>query len=478
MAVITPSLSQVATNENWMRSQTYMDSLALEPEVDNRLYEQYGEQNFAVAGLAKTLGGVKYISNLQFRHATENFLHEVIQVGAYGAWGADTQATLTMSSDYHYTYPENEPNHPFVYGGAGTTVYPLYANQIIEFPDGTQAIVNAVTGASFTCYPKVAGEQIPATATTDIITILGNQQGGGADINPSRDTQWIWYYNNMMNSSWSYKMDGNTRAEKTWVEVDGGYVYYFKGQLNEMKRAKNEREMQIVTGQKTTSTAFATSTSTVNGVSGVSNQTNISFEGLIPFIENYGNIQGYNLISKITLQTWQNLVTTKLIPNMAAAEYMVYSAAKPMNFCSNWIMAEGKNGGITYGAMGDAKVYDTRDWETSGHSFHAKHYDVFDYVKLLGAPGHPYEYMMLCIPLDKADQTVDWNDMTETKNLPMFCVNYQQAPDGYSREFEEFRTGGVNGVYTTTFDITQVNARSTFGFEGFCPNRYAMLAKD
>ena len=455
-----------------------MDSLALEPQVDNRLYEQYGEQNFAVAGLAKTLGGVKYISNLQFRHASENFLHEVIQVGAQGGGAANASVDLTIGVAYDYTYPETEPNAPFVYAGAGTTVYPVYTNQIVQFPDGTQGIVTNVAGAVITVYPRVLGESIPATETTDIITILGNQQGGGADINPSRDTQWIWYFNNLMNSSWSYKMNGNARAEKTWVEVDGGYVYYFKGQLNEMKRGKNEREMQIVTGEKTTNTTFAAATSYVNGVA-ANNQTNISFEGMIPFIENYGNVQGYNLISKISLSTWQNMVTTKLIPNMAAADYAVYSAAKPLNFSSDWIRDEGKNGGISYGSMSEAeyKNYDFTHFKTTGHGFNVKHYDVFDYVKLLGAPGHPYEYMMLCIPMDTADVQGNWNDMTETTNLPMFCVNYQQAPDGYSREWEEFRTGGVNGVYTTTFDYTQINARCTFGFEGFAPNRWAMLTK-
>ena len=43
---------------------------------------------------------------------------------------------------------------------------------------------------------------------------------------------------------------------------------------------------------------------------------------------------------------------------------------------------------------------------------------------------------------------------------------------GYSREWEEFPTGGANGVYTNQTDIRTINMRSENGFEGFGANRF------
>lgn len=474
MPVTTPSLSTVATQENWYRSYQVTESALLAPEVFPDIIQRYGEQNFAIEGLTKKLGGEKYISNMEFRHSEQNFLHEVLQVGAHGAWGANAVATLTIAAAYDYTFPATAPAVPFV-STTQQTVTPLYAKQIIQFPDGTQAVVQSVTQSTgvFTCYPKVLGENIPATLTTDVIIILGNQVEEGADQNPSRDTQLIWYFNNMQNSNWTYKTTGNARAEKTWVKTDEGFVWYYYAQMNEMKRAKNERETTIVTNVKTTNTTFA-------NVSG--NETNISFEGLIPFIESYGNLLSYNLISFITLDDWNNLITTQIMPNVGAAEYAVYSSANVWNYKDQFIRAEMKQGGIIYNAFGgDSEQYVNFGFNsfcTSGHSFHWKHYDLFNHIKLLGAQGQPYQYMALGIPMDKTDQTVDWNDMTATKNVPQFMINYQKSPDGYNREWEEWLYGSADMVHNSTIDTMQVNARSTYGFEGFAPNRYFQVAKD
>lgn len=474
MAITTPSLSQVATQENWYRSYQITESALLAPEVFPDIIQRYGDQNFAIAGLTKKLGGEKYISNMEFRHSEQNFLHEVLQVEAHAAGAANALVTLTIQSGYEYDYPATAPASPYV-STTQTQAVPIYATQIVQFPDGTQGVIQSVNASAgtFGVYPKVLGQNIPATLTTDVIIILGNQVGEGADQNPSRDTQLIWYFNNMQNSNWTYKITGNARAEKTWVKTDEGFVWYYYAQMKEMERGKNEREFTLLTNVKTTNTTFA-------NVSG--NETNISFEGLIPFIESYGNILGYNLVSYITLQDWENFITSYLIPNMAAAEYAVYSAAKVWNYKDQFIRSEVKQGGVVYNAFGgDSEQYVNFGFNSfcsTGHSFHWKHYDAFDYIKGLGATGQPYQYMALGIPMDKTDKTVDWDDMTTTKNLPQFLVNYQKSPDGYNREWEEYMTGGADGVYTNTVDTKQVNARSTFGFEGFAPNRYFQVAKD
>ena len=467
----TPSISKVATNLNWIGSQQVTEALLSMPEVLPELVQRYGKQDFTLDGLSKTMGGVNYISNMNFRHSEENFLHEVLKVEANGnTYAAGALGTYTIASAYTYDYPVDGIVSPYITlpdGGSAITTIPLYPKQVIAFPDGTQAIVQSVSGTTFTAYPRATAGVMPQTSTTDIIVILGNQVGEAADMNPSRDSQLIWYFGNMSNMNGSYQISGNARADKMWISTDKGNIWFYYAQMNEAKRLKNEREMRILTDTKTTNTTFA-------DIAG--NETSVSFEGLIPFIESYGNQLPYNLISGITLQDFEELVLSQLMPNVAASEYALWSAGQPMSYFSQFVRAEGKNGGIVYAALGNEGDYtvkfDFKSFNILGHTFHAKHYGVFDYKNAMGAVGQPYPYMFLGMPLDKSDKTVNWDDITTSKNTPQFVIHYQKSPDGYKREWEEFMLGGANGVYTEGVDRQTVNYRSTFGFEGFAPNRY------
>ena len=477
----TPAISQTPTLENWYRSQQVTESLMLMPEVYPDLVKRYGKQDFSLNGLTDKLGGKSFISNLEFRHSEENFLHEVLQVATNSTtYAAGAKGTYTIASAYDFVFPNPASPAPYV-STVQTTVIPLYVNQIIQFPDGTQCIVSATNVGSdpnvFECYPRSTTGVCPQTSTTDVIVILGNQVGEYAAINPSRDTQLIWYTNNMSNMNGSYNISGNARGEKLWIQTDKGYVWFYAAQMNEATRLKNEREVRLITDTKTTNTTFANLASST----ALQATTSVSFEGMIPFIESYGNLLPYNLISFITEQDFENLVTTQLIPNVAASEYALYSSANVIGYMNRFIRAEMKFGAWEYGGvLGGKNEYVNFDFDRFtclGHTFNYKHYDLFDYAKLLGANGQPYPYMALGIPLDKSDKSVNWDDMTTTEFLPTFIVHYQKSPDGYSREWEEYMTGGADGVYTEAVDHKQVNYQCTFGFEGFAPNRWFQIAK-
>jgi len=476
MAYTTPAISQTPTLENWYRSQQVSESLLLAPEVYPDLVKRYGKQDFNMNGLTQKMGGISYIQNLEFRHSEENFLHEVLQFSSHSAGSTNAAVTLTLSSSYDYTFPaDNTVDAPY-YSNYQTTVVPVYVNQVLLFPDGTRAIVTAVSGNSVTVYPTKLGTNIPAVATTDVVIIAGNQVGEYATINPSRDTQLIWYFNNLSNMNGSYNISGNARAEKLWIVVDGKDQWFYVAQMNESMRLKNEREVRLLTDTKTTNTTFTELPS--GSASAPSTQT--SFEGMIPFIESYGNALPYNLVSFLTEQDWEDLSTSQLDPNMGASEYVLYSSSNVMNYNSRWIRSEMKNGAWNYGGTGTAN-----DWvdfmfnsfSLSGRTFHQKHYDLFVYPKLLGAVGQPYLYMALGIPMDKSDKSVNWDDMSQTKNLPSFVIHYQKSTDGYSRQWEEYFTGGANGVYTEAVDHQQINFQCTFGPEFFAPNRWFKVFK-
>lgn len=467
MGRVVPSLSAVANSENWMRSQQVEEAAILYPEVAEQLYERYGDENFAYDGLIESVGGKKYISNMIFRHAEKNSIHQFLNFETHSAGATNALVTLTLQSNMEYDYPESAPASPFV-STTQFTGFPVYENMIVRFPDGTMSAVGTVAGLSVNVTPMVSGENIPAVATTDNVIITGNFVGESADLNPSRDSQVIWYTNNMSNMNWSYQVNGNAKVERTWLKIEGKYVWWYGAQLDERKRAKNERTMRLLTDVKTTNLTFANTSG---------NETKITFEGLIPFIDNYGNQFPYDTVTNFDLSDMQNFVTGQLIPNVAAPEYAVWSAAKPTNIKDNFVMDSTKNGGIVYGSFGkDQEQYANfqfNSFSCTGHSFHWKHFDHFDHYETLGAPGQGYEFMFLFIPGNKVTTTVDWNDMTTTKTVPKFMTNYQSY-DGYNREWEEIMFGGIDGVITDGKDRRIFGMRSTCGFEGIVGNTYGI----
>lgn len=464
----------VPNSENWMRSQTLVDSILVEPEVYRNLIKTYGEQNFSIQGMSKILGGERFVSNMAQRHAEDVFLHQSFTVNAHAAWGANAQADFTIGAAFEYDYPEN-PSVPYE-STVQTQVIPLYDTMIIEFPNGVTAWVFDVDAAAgtFSCFPQVLGTEIPITLTTDVIIITGNVKGERTAANPSRDSQVTWYFTNMQNSDWSYSMSGNARQEKAWITTDAGEMWYMVGQLKEMQRAKNEIEFQLLTSQPTTNTNIINTIA--NDTAVIKAPTTISTLGMIPFIQNYGQNLPYNTISYITLQDWENFVTGTLVPNVAAEEYALFCSSAVNNYFDRFIRSEMKMGGVQYAAFNGSEEqsvnFGFRWFASSEHIFYKKHAEAFDYKPVMGAVGHKYSGMAVGAPLDKTDKTLGWDDMSTTKNLPQFLVNYQT-----NRKFHERMLGAMDGVSTTRVDELEIIANSTYGIELFAGQRWFTVKK-
>lgn len=474
----TPSSAKAPTNTNWVGSAQLLMS-ALKPQYDNKLYRRYGDQN--MVGLTTLLGGFSPVAGQEYMHSEEDWLHELIFVDTNNTtYSAGAVGTYTIAAAYQYTYP-TAPVSPYIASGAVTT-NPLFPTQVIEFPDGTQAIVQTVNDSSgvFTAYPRLAAGVMPTTSTTDEIIIMGNQKPEESTINPSRNYRTNFYKNNMQNMDGSAKVTGNGMAQQIWFQVEGlggkmGWLWYYKQQLDEYTRQRNEWEVQMITAYKTTNTTFAS-------VSG--NETNQSTEGMIPFIESYGNITTYNAISGIVLADFENMISTQLDRNMGADENALYLAINLDILIDRFIRDEMKEGGVQYnsfeGVDGKKQAinFGFDSFEVANYTFHKKRYNVFNYSKMLGANGHKYKDLGLVIPMDKSVRTIGYDGKKET--VPQFRIVYQSqvgAGGPYSRDTEEFLTGGANGVYTERVDRVEMNWRTTRGFEGFAPNRWAEIKK-
>lgn len=474
----TPSSVKSPTQHNWVGSASLYN--ILKPQIDGNLYQRYGDQD--ITGLIEKLGGKNAVAGLTYKHFEEERLHEtIVATGTAGA--ANAAVTYTLVAGNQFTFPTSAVS-PYITVGAsatGTVTNPVRPNDVIQFSNGVQGIVYSVndSAGTFVAYPKVLGENLPTTTSSDEIVIVGTQWGEQTDQPDSTNRRLYEYNNDMQIFKGSHKSTGSAMGEQIWVEVPGlngkkGYIWYYKGQLDEYKYMKNLREMGLLVGKKTTNTTFANLTADTS--------TNVSTEGLIPFIENYGNVATYSAITGITRQDFENLILNQLDKNNASQENALYAGLKLRQGIDRFIGAEMKEGGVLYNSFGGDKQqyvnFGFDSFQLSGYTFHLKTYDVFNNPKLLGATGFPYRGMGLVIPMGRRKEMVGVEKMGV--ELPSIRINYvsnAKAGGNYSREFEEWLTGGANGVYTNQNDSVTINWRSQCGFEGFAANRFAKIVE-
>ena len=135
-----------------------------------------------------------------------------------------------------------------------------------------------------------------------------------------------------------------------------------------------------------------------------------------------------------------------------------------------------QDGAVSYGTFNSSQDLAVNmqfsSFKRGNYVFHKKTYDLFNYQKTLGAVGHEFPDIAIVIP---SGDTVE----AKTKmKVPSLRMNYLQGKgNGYSRDMEEWLTGGANGVYNTDVDEVNVHYRAHRGFEGFAPNRFSKIEK-
>jgi hypothetical protein len=471
-----PSVSaNVATNHNWLSSMDATTSV-LKPEISPELTRRYGDQN--MTGLIEEMGGMNPVSQIVYTHFEEDFLHTIIKVDQQGGGGAGASVTLTVAAAYQYSFPATAQS-PYIVTGAQNTMPPL--NGMIVKIGSIHAVVTGANYAAgtFVVTPQISGESIPATTTSTEIIIVGNQHAEGSGQPGSRNSRTNRYTNNLQISKWDNTTTGTAMGERLWFEVPGpngqmGYLWMFKAQLDEFRRARNEREVTAIVGKKTTNTTFAN----------LSDQsTNVSTEGMIPFVENFGNTTTYNLVPGITLTDFEGMITNQLDKNRGAKENGIILGIKLRSSIESFIRDTMKNGAITYGQFSGNKQkyidFGFDSFQHLGYTFHLKTYDVFNYPQLLGAAGQPYVNMGIVFPMENTVASLGPNKTKTT--VPSMRMNYlsQQGSGApghvYNRDWEEWYTGAANGVYTETTDQLQYHMRSHFGMEFFAPNRWVKI---
>lgn len=466
MSFNTPSGVQVATEHNWIGSNAAYNMIM--PVIDPKEAKVWGTQD--ITGLIDLLGGKNFIKGISYRHMEEDRIHEVIVADGAGVAVGATATYTVDATDYMAAYP-NAAVEPYIATGTQVNLLPVRLNEVLLFPNGAQGIVTAVVPSAATFdVVSTNGIALPTITNVDTIINLGVTVGEGADMPSSFNYREGVYYNMAEIMEDSHETTGTALGDKTWVEYEWkGQTqnkWWFKGQSATFKRFRNFRELKFVAGEKVS--ALSTGAAAYDA-------TLVRTEGLIPFASSYNATQTFNLASGLTLDDYQTIIVDNIDKNLGTSEYSNVTSIRNRQAMESFIRTEMKNGGVQYGAFSggqkQAVDFGFDSFQTLGYTTHLFTYQPFNNPTLLGASGHKYSNLSVLIPMNREIYAL--GETKEKTEVPSMRINY--VDNGFSREWEEFLTGGTNGIYTTRVDKIQINFRSQGGFEAFGANRFATI---
>src|SRR6056297_1231179 len=341
----TPTSPSISQNEaNYLTSSELLNIYEnYKEDIDTTRYLRYGRNQLGIQQLFSELGMTRSASKAAtYGHFEQDWRDEIVKVDSgYSTGGATT--TFTVASAYNYSYP---PATQTIYNTSSTSygITPREGDVMELGSSGIQVKVTSVTDgatSTFAVECMQTGETIPSGLNTEELFILGRAEEEGGSTPENRETRDIKYENKMHFISEGYKVTGTTMMSQSYVNATNGRPYYFvQGILDTRFRFEDACDSILFAGKKLTSTS-ATFNST------------ITTEGLIPFIRNYGNEEGYTTGSW-SLQDLENM-SLNIGENLGAEENMLVTSRPLQTEIDNILRtSEGlKGGGVSYDKMAD-----------------------------------------------------------------------------------------------------------------------------
>lgn len=482
MSIQVLNPSPVMTGTDYVFSSTYAYSHM--PQVAKELTQRFGDQDFFRSVFELIDGGVAPVAGAEYHHLEDNWLTTIVKVDAQSGATANNLVTLTVQatpSDYNLTFPTSAVS-PYIATGTQTNTSPVSVNMTLDIL-GVQCQVVAVNQTSnpvtFDVVPKVSGEAVPTTTTSTEIIIVGNAWGERTGQPDSMAWRPVLYTNNMQEIKGTFSVSAREMQMEAWIDypVLGGGTKKLLWSWNALKNYQLYRNMiaaTLITGKKTTNTTLAGQSA--------STATTMTTEGMVPFVQNYGNTYTYSGLTGLQKADWSTITTTYIDKYRGAKEYMALSGIFARNDMSNWMGDSMKNGAINYGmfgggAMGKEKAinYDFDSFQLNGYTFHMKTFDPFNYIQQLGAAGQPYPYRIVLIPADRVAATMGDGPRVNVPAARVVYLKHAQAPG--AEYMVEWATGAAGGAWTSQIAEFNQYYRSTVGFEGFAGNRWMIIDK-
>jgi hypothetical protein len=455
-----PSSVKSATTRNYVSALDAVLGLH-KPEVSSEFVQKYGDQN--LQGFLSAQGAMNAVSQPEYHHYEEDWLHGLVK-GTATTGGNGVAVNITLGASTKGALGNDAS--PYL-DAADTEVYMPRLNDILRFPNGVLAKVTdePTPGTTIEVTPLLSGDAIPTLTGTEEIVVIGNAYGEQTGQPEARNSSLSLYTNNLQIMKSSDTVSGTEAASKVWIEVKDpksgkkGYLWYLQSCFDEYRRFMNEVEMTLLTSKKSTNT-------------NLDDYTAVTTEGLIPFIEGNGSIQTYTKGS-LSREQLESLVTT-IDRNRGARENTMWTGITLSLEIDALMGTELSAGAFVFGnkqGKGEGVVdFGFQSFTLGGYTFHKKAYDMFTYQKGLGATGHGYDTYGMIIPADNVAE-----GKTRVKVPSLRCNYLKGEGNDYSRSYEEWVTGGANGVYNSTIDEINVHRRVHRGFEGFAGNRFAAL---
>lgn len=316
-----------------------------------------------------------------------------------------------------------------------------------------RAHVTATTSTTFTVVPKSTTWGVTfASAAAVNYFVFGNEFQKSSN----QPTEWITpnvqrYEASTMIIKDIFKMSGSQATDKTWIPQPNGtgaYIYY--GEAEGFKRFRSMEEMEMILGQK----AENTNLSAYNGT-----------EGLFDALETRGTVWSGYIESLSDIDD----ITEALDTEAGEAAYGAYVNSKQFNYLRNLVA---DNVGLAaYGMFNngqeDAIKFGFKGLVSSGYEIMFHKWSLLNNPQLLGKD---QVFKGVLFPMGEI------RDPESGQSIPCLSVLYKGL-GGYSRKFESWLTGAMNGTYTDSNgnDSLTVNYRSEKGMRVAAANRFVLI---
>jgi hypothetical protein len=414
------------------------------PSIQNKLFRKFGDQGQSFFNIINTWGYVSPVTQTEYSHFTEEFIHETVKVNAnVAAPGAGVAISFVL-------HPDSRP----AVGG-----YFIQVNDDVMFANGVTGNVTAIntTTHTITVAPHDVLDNIGALTAGDEVVIYSNNYAEGTDQPDGHVSKATKHTFSTKIIKYSTEYTGTEITNETWFNVtsDGQPVQgsAAKGQLDADYEMMLRMDQASLFDKPTTNTALK-------------NAGKRTMTGIVPWVRTGGNVDNYtpNFYSVNNF----NQMDKKLDAQFGASENVMMSGISHYQEIEDMFVNSFDNGAIMYGdATGKKGVdvhIDFRTFTKSGRTYHMKKMGVFSHPKLGGAPGYKLPATTILMPMDTKKDSVSGN------YLPSVGIRYKEM-NGYSRKMETFVTGGAK-ARTNSIDKDKLNMRTERGTELIGNNRF------
>ena len=489
-----PSASQQATTQNYVSSSNFIAATAgkgaglHKPEVSEDFVKRYGNQG--LTGFLDVIGAKAPVSNFQFSHYEEDWIHQSFLAD-------DTAADVALTGGVQILIDASSHLASDTASGATSFVRP---GSVILFPTGEVGLCVAKWttstsgagdevldgyGGTLQSGPSVGvnnhvihvmnydGGTAITVAESATLTVIGMEFAEGTGQPNGITPKVLEYSNTCMILKESYQVTGSEATNKIWFQVQdeatgqSGWLWYLKGESDTYRRFMDYCEMMMILGEQTTTNSYIKAGDSNNAITSGVRGTN----GLLSFM---GNTHSYNQLAGFNLSDFDSMIRT-LDKYKGSRENTVWAGLDLSLAIDDAVAAMFAGGGISYGSFNGAEeiaiAMGFKSFTRGGYTFHKKTYTPFTHLPMLGASGFDYAGMGMVIPGGSG------KDARSGDSIPSLRIRYKAA-EGYSREMEHWLTGSA-GLAQATSDVDELRChyRTERGFEGFGANRFIKISR-